>query len=336
MRDALTGGLDAAALRADREARARAASAGEEVVDSTRALLVWEPRRVVPSFAVPVEDVRGELVPAPARRGGRIVAAPAPAPGHRLRRALDRGRGLRPAHGPRRMREGVAFAPADPDLAGHVILDFTGFDAWYEEDEPILGHPRDPYHRVDMRRSSRHVRVERNGELLAESSRAMLLFETGLPTRFYLPREDVRLDAAPERQADVLPLQGPGVVLVVRAGRARAPGPGLELRGPAAGGRGGDRPRRLLRRARRRRRSTASAARGPAPQFEGDRGRGRDQRRIGSPPWRPATCSRPSRRRRPRMGSCSGAGVRLAVRAGPRRPGARGEGPPRSRHSSGR
>jgi Domain of unknown function (DUF427) len=68
----------------------------------------------------------------------------------------------------------AAFRPADPDLAGHLVLDFTAFDAWYEEDVRLAGHPRDPYHRVDIRRSSRRVRVELDGRVLAETVRVGL------------------------------------------------------------------------------------------------------------------------------------------------------------------
>jgi uncharacterized protein (DUF427 family) len=81
---------------------------------------------------------------------------------------------------------------ADPDLADYVVLDFDRFD-WLEEDEPNIGHPRDPFHRIDIVTSSRHVRLERDGTVLAESSRPRLLFETLLPARWYLPREDVRV-----------------------------------------------------------------------------------------------------------------------------------------------
>jgi uncharacterized protein (DUF427 family) len=94
-------------------------------------------------------------------------------------------------------REGAAFKPSDPDLAGYVVLDFHAFDQWYEEDDPILAHPRDPFHRVDVLHSSRHVRVELDGELLAESKRPIIVFETGLPPRYYLPREDVRRELRP-------------------------------------------------------------------------------------------------------------------------------------------
>jgi uncharacterized protein (DUF427 family) len=79
----------------------------------------------------------------------------------------------------------------DPDLAGLVSIPFGAADKWLEEDEVILGHARDPFARIDIRQSSRHVRVETDGQLLAESTRPVLMFETGLVTRYYMPREDV-------------------------------------------------------------------------------------------------------------------------------------------------
>ena len=83
---------------------------------------------------------------------------------------------------------------ADEDLEGYVALDFEAFDAWLEEDQPIIGHPREPFHRVDVLLTSRAVRVEIDGETVAESTRARLVFETSLPTRYYLPREDIRAE----------------------------------------------------------------------------------------------------------------------------------------------
>jgi uncharacterized protein (DUF427 family) len=169
------------------------------VVDSTRALLVWEPKRIVPSYAVPADDVAGAIAPAgrpdadepepdAPRLGDRPVLDPSipfgvhTAAGERLAIRADGGRAA------------AAFRPADPALHDHVILDFAGFDAWFEEDEPNVGHPRDPFHRIDIVHSSRHVRVEAGGEVLAESSRPYLLFEPPLPVRYYLPAEDVRTD----------------------------------------------------------------------------------------------------------------------------------------------
>jgi uncharacterized protein (DUF427 family) len=66
-------------------------------------------------------------------------------------------------------------------------------DHWFEEDEEILAHPRDPYHRVDILRSSRHIRVELDGIILAETKNPTILFETSLPLRFYIPMEDVQM-----------------------------------------------------------------------------------------------------------------------------------------------
>ena len=94
-------------------------------------------------------------------------------------------------------RPAAGFRLADADLAGYVVLDFGAFDAWYEEDEQNVAHPRDPFHRIDVLPSSRHVRLELDGQLLAESSRPTVLFETMLPARYYLPREDIRAELIP-------------------------------------------------------------------------------------------------------------------------------------------
>jgi uncharacterized protein (DUF427 family) len=72
-----------------------------------------------------------------------------------------------------------------------VEIDWNAADEWLEEDEELLGHARDPFHRIDCRRTSRHIRVSIGGELVAETRRAVALFETRLPTRWYIPREDV-------------------------------------------------------------------------------------------------------------------------------------------------
>ncbi len=89
---------------------------------------------------------------------------------------------------------GAAFAPDDPALQGHVVLDWNAFDLWREEDEVVMGHPHDPFERIDVLRSSRPVVVSSEGVVLADSARPTLLFETPLPTRYYLPREDINWD----------------------------------------------------------------------------------------------------------------------------------------------
>lgn len=174
--------------------RIRAVLGEEVIVDTTGALLAWEPQRVVPLYALPDDDVRGDLAPgeapSPDRSGDGGMLA-----GHRIRAVGEFGAHTTPGE-PLVLRTGsgdvAAFRPADPAFASHVIVDFDGFDRWLEEDEEVFSHPRDPYHRVDVRRSSRHVRVERDGEVLAESHAPRLVFETNLPTRHYFPREDVR------------------------------------------------------------------------------------------------------------------------------------------------
>lgn len=77
-------------------------------------------------------------------------------------------------------------------LAGHAAFYWRKLDAWFVEDEQVFGHPRDPYHRIDTYRTSRPVRVSVDGQVIAESTRAVALFEAGLPPRFYLPPDDVR------------------------------------------------------------------------------------------------------------------------------------------------
>jgi uncharacterized protein (DUF427 family) len=180
------------------EKRVRAWAGDATVVDSTRALLVWEPRRVCPSFAVPEADVRGPLSPAPARD------ADVPGilhPGIPFAIHTTAGTPVTVAG-----RTGAGFRLAELD--GYVELDFDAFDAWLEEDEEIFGHPRDPFHRIDVRLSRRPVRIEAGGELLAESTRARLLYETNLPLRFYLPREDVHLNLRPTASRSYCPYKG--------------------------------------------------------------------------------------------------------------------------------
>jgi uncharacterized protein (DUF427 family) len=89
-----------------------------------------------------------------------------------------------------------------------VLLDTDAMDAWYEEDEPVLSHPRDPFHRVDVRASDRHVRIEHDGRPIAETKRPVLLFETGLPTRYYMPREDVVAPLEPSELTTYCPYKG--------------------------------------------------------------------------------------------------------------------------------
>ena len=177
--------------------RIRAQLGNNTVVDSTDAFLVYEPRRVTPIYAVPATDIDGVLTPASnlpdkdplaevppnALMDPRFPFSAHTAPGQRL--DLRVGSHDLP---------GTAFRPDDPDLAGHVLLDFSAFDTWLEEDQVIEGHPRDPFHRVDARESSRAVRVHLGDQLLAETRQPLMVYETMLPVRTYFPPEDVDWD----------------------------------------------------------------------------------------------------------------------------------------------
>lgn len=85
-------------------------------------------------------------------------------------------------------------SPRHSALRGYIAFDWRKMDHWYEEEEEVFVHPRDPYHRIDTARSSRHVRVEVDGVTVAETDRPVLLFETGLPVRYYIPEEDIRME----------------------------------------------------------------------------------------------------------------------------------------------
>jgi len=162
------------------------------VVDSERVVLVWEPRRVLPQYAVPAEDVLGDLVHCAgseeAAPDGAVIPPRTPFAVH-----STPGTPLTVRAGEVELR-GAAFRPDDPDLEGRVVLDSSAMDHWMEEDERVLGHPSDPLHRIECLASSRHVVVRAGDVVIADSTRPVLLLEPPLPVRYYLPRDDVRLD----------------------------------------------------------------------------------------------------------------------------------------------
>ncbi|MET7452991.1 DUF427 domain-containing protein [Streptomyces sp. NPDC005574] len=177
----------------------RGSKNGVTVVDSRRPVLVWEPALPVPQYAFPREDVREDLL-RPAKNPPTGTHT-----GSQVFYDLEAGGELSP--------NAAWTFPAD-DLAGHIAFEWvrrrdTGLDHWYEEEEEIFIHPRDPHKRVDALASSRHVRVDIDGTTVADTRRPVLLFETGLPTRYYIPREDVRLDLfAPTEHRTGCPYKG--------------------------------------------------------------------------------------------------------------------------------
>ncbi|MFG1768567.1 DUF427 domain-containing protein [Nocardia salmonicida] len=159
--------------------RVRVYLRGKLVADTLRPLLVWEVP-YYPTYYVPLTDVRADLDP-----NGISEHSPSRGEATGYDVAVE---GLR--------AEGAALRYLDSpltELKDAVRLDIAAFD-WFEEDEQVFVHPRDPYSRVDILGSSRHVRVEIDGVTVADSRSPRILFETGLPARYYLPLTDVRMD----------------------------------------------------------------------------------------------------------------------------------------------
>lgn len=170
--------------------RIRAYADGAVVVDTRDALLVWEPRRVVPVFAVPVSAVFGAVTPTDTQPEPPDLSHLPPVLGP-TDFALHTcpGTVVNVGHVP-----GAGFVPDDPDLDGRVVLDFAAFDRWQAEDDELVGHAHDPFKRVEVLASSMQVEVGLGGTTLASSKVPMMLLETSLPVRWYLPRRDVRMD----------------------------------------------------------------------------------------------------------------------------------------------
>jgi uncharacterized protein (DUF427 family) len=163
--------------------RVRGTFAGETVVDSSRAFLLHE-RGHLPVYYFPREDMRFDLLERTEH------TSHCPRKGDASYWTVRVGE---------RAAEDAAWAYEEPiegcpDIRGLIAFYWRKLDAWFEEDEEVFVHARDPYKRVDVLRSSRHVEVVIAGERVADSRRPSLLFETGLPTRYYLPRADVRMD----------------------------------------------------------------------------------------------------------------------------------------------
>jgi uncharacterized protein (DUF427 family) len=175
--------------------RVRAVLAGTTVVDTTRARYVWEWPNY-PQYYVPRADVQAGVLVDEQRSE------------HRARGTAHR-HGLRVGETSRPDAADVYREDAIEGLTGTVRFDWAAMDAWYEEDEQVFVHPRNPYARVDAVRSSRPVRVELDGVVLAETTSSVMVFETGLPTRYYVPRTAVRFEhLVPSRTISACPYKG--------------------------------------------------------------------------------------------------------------------------------
>ena len=187
--------------------RVRTYLAGHLVADSRHPVLVWEGPHY-PVYYLPAGDITAELVPAgrtehsPSRGEAEILdvkVASATAPGAALRYPESLLAELR-------------------DL---VRLDWNSMSEWLEEDEPVYTHARDPHTRVDILASTRHVRVELDGVTVADSRQPRILFETGLPPRYYLPLTDLRMDLLrPSEASSHCPYKGTASYWSVDTGRS--------------------------------------------------------------------------------------------------------------------
>jgi len=157
--------------------RIRGVLAGATILDTTRALYVWEWSNY-PQYYIPVADVvPGVLVDEDHRQHSPR--------GDVLLHGLKVGDTTRP-HAAKVLPDSTIDG-----ISNTVRIEWAALDAWYEEDEQVFVHPRNPYVRVDALRSTRRVRVEVDGAVLAESASPIMVFETGLPTRYYLNRTEV-------------------------------------------------------------------------------------------------------------------------------------------------
>ncbi|MEA1902953.1 MAG: DUF427 domain-containing protein [Actinomycetota bacterium] len=174
--------------------RVRAILGGEVVVDTTAPLLVWEVP-YYPTYYFPEADVRTDLLveTGETRRS--------PSRGDATQYVVKAG-----------SSEGAAYAyhePKLPELDGYYSFVWKTLDHWFEEDEEVFVHARDPYTRVDILPSGRRVRVEIDGMTVADTTNGSFLYETNLPTRYYMPKTDVRMDLlSPTDLATACPYKG--------------------------------------------------------------------------------------------------------------------------------
>jgi uncharacterized protein (DUF427 family) len=177
--------------------RVRARLAGATILDSTRGALLHE-SQILPRLYIPLQDLRADLLERTEH------STHCPFKGDASYWSVRVGD---------RVAENAVWTYEDPLpaaewLRGLVSVYPERMDAWFDEDEEIHGHLRDPYHRVDARRSSRRVEVRRDGDVVARSDRPVVVFETGVPLRFYIPREDIAAPLVASDTTTVCPYKG--------------------------------------------------------------------------------------------------------------------------------
>ncbi|RJL27199.1 DUF427 domain-containing protein [Bailinhaonella thermotolerans] len=187
--------------------RVRAVFDGRTVIDTRRGALLHE-TGLLPQLYVPEEDVAMELLEPTDHH------TVCPFKGEASYWSLRSGD---------RVVDNAVWAYREPLpeaswLRGLVAFYWTAADSWLDEDEEVRGHLRDPYHRVDVRASSRHVRVLAGETVLAETRSPKVVSETGLPNRYYIPPQDVRMDLLePSQTESVCPYKGQAAYWSLRA-----------------------------------------------------------------------------------------------------------------------
>jgi uncharacterized protein (DUF427 family) len=192
------------------QTRIRAFSEGELVADADGALLVWENPYFPRYFFVP-DDVKVELRPAGQGKRSESLG---------ISELFD------VVVGDRMLRGAARSYPEAPTetLRSAFTLVWSAFDTWLEEEEVLHTHARSPYVRIDALPSSRHVRVVAGGEVVAESHRPVVLAETGLGPRYYLPRTDVRMDLlTPTDTVSHCPYKGSASYWTLKVGDLEVP-----------------------------------------------------------------------------------------------------------------
>jgi uncharacterized protein (DUF427 family) len=160
--------------------RIRAFLDGRVVVDTTSALYVWE-WPYYPQYYLPVADVDANMLVDEQHQQHLLL-------GTAGRQGIQGKSGYRPG-----AAHLYTHSPIE-GITGTVHIDWAALDSWFEEDEQVFVHPRNPYARVDALRSTRMIAVEVDGVELARSSSTVMVFETGLPTRYYFNRTEVNFD----------------------------------------------------------------------------------------------------------------------------------------------
>jgi uncharacterized protein (DUF427 family) len=205
--------------------RIRATFGAETVLDSTAAMLLHE-SNILPVLYIPLDDFRTDMLVSTDH------STHCPFKGDASYYSITAGN--------RTAANAVWYYPKPIEAAawleGYAACYWDRLDAWFDEDERVEGHVRDPYHRVDVRRSSRQVRALVEGEVVADSRRALVLSETGLPNRWYLPAGDVRTDLlSSSTTTTICPYKGEASYWHFRSGETTVADAAFSYRHPVEG-----------------------------------------------------------------------------------------------------